>query len=96
MTSYAVVLQVFLLTRSSLSVGLVGLAVAILAITVALIGGALYGVTGLPSMRSEGAGSRPGLIGVGKGVRFVLRQRMVLGAFVADTSATFLEMPTAT
>lgn len=41
MTNYAVLLQVFLLTHSSFDVGLVGLFIAVPAITVALLGGAL-------------------------------------------------------
>ncbi|MHB1988931.1 MAG: MFS transporter [Acidimicrobiales bacterium] len=45
MTNYAVILQVFILTRSSLSVGLVGLAIAVPAIAVALLGGALVDAT---------------------------------------------------
>ncbi|MGH3505073.1 MAG: MFS transporter [Nocardioidaceae bacterium] len=41
MTNYAVLLQVFVLTHSSLSVGLVGLAIAVPAIVVAVLGGAI-------------------------------------------------------
>ena len=45
MTSYAVVLQVFLLTHSSLAVGVLGLAIAVPAIAVALAGGAVVDAT---------------------------------------------------
>jgi len=41
MTSYAVILQVFVLTGSSLSVGLLGLAIAIPTVAVAVAGGAI-------------------------------------------------------
>jgi MFS family permease len=41
MTSYAVTLQVFLLTRSSLAVGLLGLVIAVPTIAVAIAGGAV-------------------------------------------------------
>ena len=46
MTSYAVILQVFVLTRSSLSVGLVGLATAVPLVVVAVAGGAVIGSFG--------------------------------------------------
>ncbi|MGH2928725.1 MAG: MFS transporter, partial [Solirubrobacteraceae bacterium] len=45
MTSFAVLLQVFRLTHSSLSVGLVGLAIALPAILLALAGGAIVDAT---------------------------------------------------
>lgn len=45
MTSYAVVLQVFRLTHSSLNVGLIGLAVAVPAIVVSVAGGAFLDAT---------------------------------------------------
>ena len=41
MTSYAVTLQVFVLTRSSLAVGLIGLVIAIPTIAIAVVGGAV-------------------------------------------------------
>lgn len=44
MTNYAVLLQVFVITHSSLSVGLVGLAAAVPAIVVAVAGGAIVDV----------------------------------------------------
>lgn len=44
MTSYAVVLQVFVLTGSSLAVGLTGLVIAIPTIAVALAGGAVIDI----------------------------------------------------
>jgi MFS family permease len=58
-------------------------------------GFALYGVARLPSMRPQGNDSRPGLRAIGEGLRFVLHKRMILGAFIADMSATFLGMPIA-
>jgi MFS family permease len=45
MTGYAVVLQVFILTRSSLAVGAVGLAIAVPTIVVAVAGGAFVDAT---------------------------------------------------
>jgi len=58
-------------------------------------GFALYAVARLPSMRPQGQNSRPGLHAIGEGLRFVVRTRIILGAFIADMSATFLGMPMA-
>jgi MFS family permease len=58
-------------------------------------GFALYAVARLPSMRPEGENSRPGLRSIGQGLRFVVRTRIILGAFIADMSAVFLGMPMA-
>jgi len=58
-------------------------------------GFALYAVARLPSMRPHGQDSRPGLRAIGEGLRFVLRTRIILGAFIADMSAVFLGMPMA-
>jgi MFS family permease len=58
-------------------------------------GFALYAVARLPPMRPQGLDSRPGLRAISDGLRFVLRTRIILGAFIADTSATFLGMPIA-
>jgi MFS family permease len=58
-------------------------------------GFALYGVARLPSMRPQGEASRPGLRAISEGLRFVLGNRLILGAFIADMSATFLGMPMA-
>jgi len=44
MTSYAVTLQVFVVTRSSLAVGLIGLVIAVPTIAVALAGGAIIDI----------------------------------------------------
>jgi MFS family permease len=56
---------------------------------------ALYATARLPAMRPTGNDSRPGLRAVGEGLRFIFDQRMILGAFLADMSATFLGMPIA-
>ena len=58
-------------------------------------GFALYGVARLPPMRPSGGGTRPGLRAVAEGLRFVAGTRVILGAFVADMSATVLGMPIA-
>jgi Transmembrane secretion effector len=58
-------------------------------------GFALYSVARLPSMRPQAQDSRPGLRAIGEGLRFVLRTRIILGAFIADMSAIFLGMPVA-
>jgi MFS family permease len=56
-------------------------------------GFALYAVMRLPSMRPQGPASQPGLRAVTDGLRFIVSTRTILGAFIADTSATFLGMP---
>src|SRR5262249_45231219 len=58
-------------------------------------GFAVYAVARLPSMRPQGSDSRPGLRSIGQGLSFVLRTRIILGAFIADMSAVFLGMPMA-
>lgn len=58
-------------------------------------GFALYGVARLPSMRAQGEASPRGLRAICEGLGFVLRNRLILGAFIADMSATFLGMPIA-
>ena len=55
----------------------------------------LYAIARLPAMPPEG-GERPaGVRAVADGLRFVAGTRTVLGAFLADSSATFLGMPIA-
>jgi hypothetical protein len=56
-------------------------------------GFSLYGVARLPSMRPVATGTGRGPRAVAEGLRFVLHRRVVLGAFAADMSATFLGMP---
>jgi MFS family permease len=58
-------------------------------------GFALYAVARLPSMRPQARDARPGLRAIGEGLRFVVRTRVILGAFTADMSAVFLGMPMA-
>ena len=58
-------------------------------------GFALYAVARLPSMRPRARDARPGLRAIGEGLRFVVRTRVILGAFTADMSAVFLGMPMA-
>jgi MFS family permease len=58
-------------------------------------GFALYAVARLPSMRPHARDARPGLRAIGEGLRFVVRTRVILGAFLADMSAVFLGMPMA-
>ena len=57
--------------------------------------GSLYGVFRLPSMRPEGAGSRPGVRSVLDGLGFLRRSRVLTGALLADVNATVLAMPVA-
>jgi MFS family permease len=56
-------------------------------------GFSLYGVARLPSRRPVATGAGRGPRAVAEGLRFVLHRRVVLGAFAADMSATFLGMP---
>jgi MFS family permease len=58
-------------------------------------GFALHAVARLPSMRPQGQDTRPGLAAIGEGLRFIWHTRIILGAFLADTSAVFLGMPMA-
>jgi MFS family permease len=55
--------------------------------------GALYGVARLPAMRPEGATTRAGFAAVVDGMRFILHNRVLSGALLADLSATVLGMP---
>ncbi|MGW4641498.1 MFS transporter [Sphaerisporangium sp. NPDC004334] len=54
---------------------------------------ALYGVARLPAMPPEGGGTRPGPRAVAEGLRFIGRNRVIGGAFLADMSAMLLGMP---
>lgn len=56
---------------------------------------ALYGVFRLPAMRPEGIGARRNLAAVADGLRFVVHNRALRGAMLADLSATVLAMPIA-
>lgn len=56
---------------------------------------ALYGVFRLPAMRPEGAPSGRNAAAVLDGLRFVVGNRALRGAMLADLSATVLAMPTA-
>ena len=58
-------------------------------------GFALQAVARLPSMRPHGQDARPGLAVIGQGLRFIWHTPIILGAFIADTSAVFLGMPMA-
>jgi hypothetical protein len=57
--------------------------------------GALYGVFRLPPMRPEGSGSGRNLRAVVEGLRFIVDNRALRGAMLADLSATVLAMPIA-
>jgi len=57
--------------------------------------GALYGVFRLPPMRPEGNGSQRNLGAVIEGLRFIVDNRALRGAMLADLSATVLAMPIA-
>ncbi len=57
--------------------------------------GALYGVFRLPPMRPEGTGSGRNLRAVVDGLRFIVDNRALRGAMLADLSATVLAMPIA-
>lgn len=57
--------------------------------------GALYGVFRLPPMRPEGSGSGRNLPAVIEGLRFIVDNRALRGAMLADLSATVLAMPIA-
>jgi predicted MFS family arabinose efflux permease len=54
---------------------------------------AFYGAFGLPSTHPEGAPSRPGLRGVGDGLRFLVSHSSVRGALLTDLAATVLSFP---
>ncbi|WP_026424633.1 MFS transporter [Actinokineospora inagensis] len=53
------------------------------------------GVARLPSMRPEGAPARPGLRAVGEALGVVKRDRVLLGAFLADLCVTLVGSPVA-
>ncbi|TDP89373.1 putative MFS family arabinose efflux permease [Labedaea rhizosphaerae] len=54
---------------------------------------AFYGAFSLPSMRPEGEPSRPGLRGIGDGLRFLVSHSSVRGALLTDLAATVLSFP---
>ncbi|WP_051663090.1 MFS transporter [Alicyclobacillus macrosporangiidus] len=56
---------------------------------------ALYGVGRLPAMPPEGGPSRPTLRSAAEGLRFLIRQPVLMGAFFADLSVTVLGVSTA-
>jgi len=56
---------------------------------------ALWGVGRLPAMPPEQAAARPGARAVLDGLRFIASTRVLVGALVADMSATILAMPIA-
>jgi MFS family permease len=56
---------------------------------------ALYGVFRLPPMRPEGQGAQRNLGAVIDGLRFIVENRALRGAMLADLSATVLAMPIA-
>jgi MFS family permease len=56
-------------------------------------GAALYGVARLPAMPPGEGAARPGLRAVVDGLRYIQGNRIVLGALLADMSATVLGMP---
>jgi MFS family permease len=58
-------------------------------------GASLYGVARLPAMRPEGEAARRNIAAVFDGLRFIGRNRVLLGALLADLSATVLAMPIA-
>lgn len=58
-------------------------------------GAALYGVGRLPAMPPQGAQVRPGFRAVADSLRFIRGRHVLLGALLADLSATVLGMPIA-
>lgn len=58
-------------------------------------GGALYGVFRLPPMRPEGRSGERRARATVEGFRFIVANRVVAGALLADVSATLLAMPVA-
>ncbi|WP_219416288.1 MFS transporter [Pseudonocardia nigra] len=58
-------------------------------------GAALYGVLRLPSMPPLARPDRPGLRAIVDGWRFIVRRRVLGGAFLSDVLATVLAMPIA-
>ncbi len=58
-------------------------------------GASLCGLGRLPSMLPQAGASRPGLAAVVEGLRYMVGNRVLVGAFLADMSATILAMPIA-
>jgi MFS family permease len=56
-------------------------------------GAAFYGALGLPAMRPDGAGARPGIHGVLDGFAFMGRNPVIRGALLTDLAATVLSFP---
>jgi MFS family permease len=56
---------------------------------------ALYGVARLPPVPPQPDARRPGLHAMAEGLRFIRRQRVLMGAFLTDINATFFGMPVA-
>ena len=56
---------------------------------------ALYSVFRLPPMRPEGQGAQRNLVALMEGLRFIVDNRALRGAMLADLSATVLAMPIA-
>lgn len=54
---------------------------------------ALYGVFRMPPMAPDGGRATPGLRALAEGLRFIASRKVVLGALLADLSATALGMP---
>jgi MFS family permease len=63
-------------------------------IDVATFAGSVYGIAGLPAT-ATGAVTRFGARAVADGVRFVLRSKVLAGAFLADLNATIFGLPVA-
>ncbi len=58
-------------------------------------GASLYGVARLPAMPPQAGKTRPGPRAVADGVRYIGRQPVLAGAFLADLNATVFGLPTA-
>jgi len=56
---------------------------------------ALYGVATLPAQPARPAAARPGPRAVAEGTRYILRSRVLAGAFLADLNATVFGLPAA-
>jgi MFS family permease len=57
--------------------------------------GSMYGVARLPALPSRAATTRPGPRAVAEGVRFIRRNHVLAGAFLADLNATVFALPVA-
>jgi MFS family permease len=55
--------------------------------------GTLYALSRLPAMPPEGGTTRPGVAAVVEGLRFIRRQPVLAGVFLADLDAMVLGMP---